>query len=60
MKAFLQIANNDDAHSIHFFHTANPMAVDRILDSSSVTWEGHGEGPPDLRFLHFNDVYHIE
>lgn len=31
-------------------------------DSESVTWrrDCRDERPPDLRFLHFNDVYHIE
>lgn len=38
------------------------MSGETIPDSESITWQSHrqGECPPDLRFLHFNDVYHIE
>lgn len=38
------------------------MSGGTIQDSKSITWQSHhqGEDPPDLRFLHFNDVYHIE
>ena len=32
------------------------------MNSVSVTWksQAHDSCPPDLRLLHFNDVYHIE
>ncbi len=32
------------------------------MKSESTTWKSQGQngGPPDLRLLHFNDVYHIE
>ena len=38
------------------------MSGENFSDSESVTWQSHrrGECPPDLRFLHYNDVYHIE
>ena len=38
------------------------MSVENAPGSTSVTWESHCEeqSPPDLRFLHFNDVYHVE
>lgn len=38
------------------------MSGEYFSDSESVTWQSHhqDERPPDLRFLHFNDVYHIE
>lgn len=38
------------------------MSGEDFPDSESVTWQSHlqDERPPDLRFLHFNDVYHIE
>ena len=37
------------------------MSGKEIPGSESVTWQGdcQNERPPDLRFLHFNDVYHI-
>lgn len=37
-----------------------PAAVED--GSESVTWDSQSNNdcPPDLRFLHFNDVYHIE
>lgn len=38
------------------------MSLKNTIDSSSVTWQTKRQkpSPPDLRFLHFNDVYHIE
>lgn len=38
------------------------MSGEEFPDSESVTWQSHCQdrSPPDLRFLHFNDVYHIE
>ena len=38
------------------------MSVENAPGSISVTWKSHREeqSPPDLRFLHFNDVYHVE
>ena len=38
------------------------MSVENAEGSTSVTWKSHREelSPPDLRFLHFNDVYHVE
>ncbi|KAL6722293.1 hypothetical protein ACLMJK_001400 [Lecanora helva] len=38
------------------------MADTASKGSETVTWTGHkqDDSPPDLRFLHFNDVYHIE
>lgn len=38
------------------------MSGEEYPDSTSVTWQSHYQDkcPPDLRFLHFNDVYHIE
>ena len=38
------------------------MSVENAPGSTSVTWESHRQeqSPPDLRFLHFNDVYHVE
>lgn len=38
------------------------MSLTNTNDSSSVTWQTKRQRPlpPDLRFLHFNDVYHIE
>ena len=38
------------------------MSVENAPGSTSVTWESHRQeqSPPDLRILHFNDVYHVE
>ena len=38
------------------------MSVESAPESASVIWKSHREeqSPPDLRFLHFNDVYHVE
>ncbi len=38
------------------------MAGEESIKSESTTWKSQGQngGPPDLRLLHFNDVYHIE
>ena len=38
------------------------MSAEVAPDSMSVAWESgrQDQCPPDLRFLHFNDVYHIE
>lgn len=38
------------------------MSGEEYTDSKSVTWQSHcqDKSPPNLRFLHFNDVYHIE
>ena len=38
------------------------MSGEIISDSESVVWQSQSQDkrPPDLRFLHFNDVYHIE
>lgn len=53
--------------NLHFFlsfflltHWKMPAAVED--GSESVTWDSQSNNdcPPDLRFLHFNDVYHIE
>ncbi|KAI9833759.1 MAG: hypothetical protein M1819_003492 [Sarea resinae] len=30
------------------------------LKSESITYSSHRTGPPDLRFIHLNDVYHID
>ena len=38
------------------------MAEDELTKSESITWKSQREdsGSPDLRLVHFNDVYHIE
>lgn len=38
------------------------MSGQEFPDSEFVTWQSRrrDECPPDLRFLHYNDVYHIE
>ena len=38
------------------------MSVEINSESESVVWQSHShdKSQPDLRFLHFNDVYHIE
>lgn len=39
------------------------MSLKNTIDSSSsVTWQTKRQNPspPDLRLLHFNDVYHLE
>ena len=38
------------------------MSAEDAPESQSVTWRSNREDkcPPDLRLLHFNDVYHIE
>ena len=38
------------------------MLDEELPNTEFVTCQRHGqdERPPDLRFLHFNDVYHIE
>lgn len=38
------------------------MAEDEPIKSASITWKSQrqGSGSPDLRLVHFNDVYHIE
>lgn len=34
---------------------------EEIPSDESVTYDsGHNEGSPDLRFIHYNDVYHVE
>lgn len=29
-------------------------------DGLSVTYDSDRTGPPDLRLIHYNDVYHVE
>ena len=38
------------------------MAEEESVNSVSVIWKSQSQHsrPPDLRLLHFNDVYHIE
>ena len=38
------------------------MSGEEFPDSQCVTFESHrqDESPPDVRLLHYNDVYHIE
>ena len=56
---------------LHSSYTINHVICSRVPKTmsvqdnpglTSVTWESHRENqsPPDLRFLHFNDVYHVE
>lgn len=31
------------------------------MEGESVTYSsGHADGPPELRFVHYNDVYHVD
>ena len=38
------------------------MSGEEFPDSQAVTFQSHrqDESPPDVRLLHYNDVYHIE
>ena len=38
------------------------MSTEGTQESESVTWQSQrtDQSPPDLRLLHFNDVYHVE
>lgn len=30
------------------------------VEGLTITYSAGREGPPDLRFIHYNDVYHVE
>lgn len=36
------------------------MSEELDVDGLTVTYSSGREGPPDLRLLHYNDVYHVE
>jgi hypothetical protein len=43
------------------FHLISPMAASENLKSESIVHSsGNTSGPPDLRFIHYNDVYHVD
>ena len=53
--------------TLTFHHVINSciqktMPVGNAPGSKSVTWESHRQkqSAPDIRFLHFDDVYHVE
>ena len=50
------------AHHAIYSCIQKTMSIENASGSTSVTWESHRkeQSPPDLRFLHFNDVYHVE
>lgn len=36
------------------------MSSEQTVDAESTVYSSERQGPPDLRILHYNDVYHIE
>jgi hypothetical protein len=36
------------------------MAPSDAVEAESITFDSKRQGGPDLRFVHYNDVYHIE
>ena len=46
--------------SSYLFHNIEASMSKIETDGLSVTYSSDRTGPPDLRLIHYNDVYHVE